>query len=303
MKNVKRPPQVLYDSAGPSSSNEQPGTSKPRSESGSSADEDWDSSSEDIYESIQEIETAIAFSKLQVLHQSILNTTELYKILKIVEQHAMTIYPVSLDNLIKIERTIVLKSFMNKNRLVFVLEVPLITTETYIYYKIIPIPVIKAQETHTIIPRFPYLLVNRSKYRPVMNPCEELEDNKFLCSDDNMPQYRNETCIEQIMLIKNNYSECRQYAIQIKELKIQKIYGNKWMIFSKNTQIITEHCRDETHKYNVKGTYLFTPSNDCDVQVADVYISKPTNASNISIQSTLVQVSELQRDIRKEANN
>ncbi|KAL4714428.1 hypothetical protein ACJJTC_017723 [Scirpophaga incertulas] len=61
---------------------------------------------------------------------------------------------------------------------------------------------------------------------PVTNSCEELEDNKFLCSDENIPHYKNETCME-------------QYNIQIKELKIQKIYSNKWMLFSKNNQIIT----------------------------------------------------------------
>lgn len=144
--------------------------------------------------------------------------------------------------------------------------------------------------------------MNRSKYMPVMNPCEELEDNKFLCADDNIPQYKNETCIEQIMLMKNNYSECRQYSIQIEELKIQKIYSSKWMLFSKNTQIITEHCRDETHKYSIKGTYFFTPSEDCDIQVADVYINKPTNASDVSLlQSTIVQIPELQQKIRREA--
>lgn len=41
-----------------------------------------------IYNIITEIETAIAFSKLHILHQSILNSTEFLSILYRIEKHA-----------------------------------------------------------------------------------------------------------------------------------------------------------------------------------------------------------------------
>lgn len=62
-----------------------------------------------IYTIIQEVETAIAFCKIRILHQSIINSTELFNILKIEENHNQLIYPVTMHKLIKLERNIVLK--------------------------------------------------------------------------------------------------------------------------------------------------------------------------------------------------
>jgi hypothetical protein len=254
-----------------------------------------------IYENIQEIETAIAFSKLHILHQSIINTTELYTTLKVIEQHAITIYPVTINNLMKIERSIILKSYIDKNKLVFVLEVPLVAKETYIYYKVIPIPIMKLPEILTIIPKFPYLMVNRLKYTNVASACEEIENNKFLCTNDNLAQYQHETCIEQIMLIKNNYSQCQQHKIKIEKLKVQKIQNTKWMLFSEELLIITEHCKEEAYKYNIRGTYILTSNPNCDTQVGDTFISKASNASMVIPQLAVVQVPEPQQELEKGA--
>lgn len=62
-----------------------------------------------IYVIIQEIETVIAFTKLSTLHQSIINSTELLHDLSEIEKHATLIYPVSKENLIKLEHSIELK--------------------------------------------------------------------------------------------------------------------------------------------------------------------------------------------------
>lgn len=51
-----------------------------------------------IYSIIQDIESAIAFSKLHTLHQSIINSTELYDILKVVSKNAQLLYPITMHN-------------------------------------------------------------------------------------------------------------------------------------------------------------------------------------------------------------
>ncbi|KAL4720406.1 hypothetical protein ACJJTC_017456 [Scirpophaga incertulas] len=38
------------------------------------------------------------------------------------------------------------------------------------------------------------------KYKSAISPCEEIENGKFICSKNNIVEYREETCIEQIML-------------------------------------------------------------------------------------------------------
>ncbi|KAG7299482.1 hypothetical protein JYU34_016443 [Plutella xylostella] len=255
-----------------------------------------------IFDIIQETETAIAFSKLHILHQSIINSTELLNMLLGIEKYAVLIYPVSKDNLSKLERNIVVKSYISKGSLVFILEIPLVEPDTYIYYRVIPIPILDSHthKTHTIIPSYPFLLVKRLKYRPVVSPCEEIQDGRFLCSDDNLAQYPVETCIEQIMLMKNNQSSCRQHAIQIESLKIQRIISNYWLLYSENNLIITEHCTEQVHKYQVQGSYIMSPNQQCRTQVGDVFINTPTNASVTSFQLPAVEVPALQEEIKKD---
>ncbi|XP_061729121.1 uncharacterized protein LOC133534042 [Cydia pomonella] len=255
-----------------------------------------------IYDFIQETETAIAFSKLHVLHQSIINSTELIHILSEITKHAHLIYPVDRINLIKIELNIILKSYIVSNKLVFVLEVPLIEPSTYNYYKVIPIPIHnhKTLKTTTIIPKHPYLVVNRLKYRPVANACEEIEDNKFLCSSDDLVPYATETCIEQIMMLKENYTKCHQNVIQIEKEKIQRITENYWLIYTENNLIVTEYCNEEVNKHTIQGTFFLQPKKQCRTEVGDIFIPTPTNTSMNDLQTPFVPLPELRQPIREE---
>lgn len=251
---------------------------------------------------IQEIETAIAFSKLQTLHQSIINSTELLDTLKHVEKHANLVYPVSIDNLVKIERSIVLKSFLNNDRLVFVLEIPLVYPEKYSYYKIVPIPIRnpETQKTITIIPKHPYLMVNRLNYRPVRRPCPEIEDNKSICSGDDLVPEPAESCIEDIMLLKENSTNCIQNFIQIEETKIQQMTKHHWLVYAVNNIIIMENCHEDTRKYSIKGTYILIPDNKCITQIGKTIIEGVTNTSEVNLQWSITKMPELRNNIKKE---
>lgn len=53
-----------------------------------------------LYVRLNEIETAVAFSKLGTLHQSMIDTDELLSLLKTIEQKNNLIFPVTLDNIL-----------------------------------------------------------------------------------------------------------------------------------------------------------------------------------------------------------
>lgn len=256
-----------------------------------------------IFNIIQEVETAIAFSKLHTLHQSIINSTELLAILSNVEKYSKLIYPVSKDNLVKLEKNIVVKSYSNSDKLVFVLEVPLVEPDVYLHYKIIPIPIYdtNTHKTYTIIPKYPYLLVNRLKYRPLSSPCEEIENEKLLCKEEQMIQSPDETCIEQIMMIKNNYTSCHQHFIEIEKVKVQKIINNYWLLYTENNFIISEHCNDSVKKYKIQGTYLISPNPRCRTVLGDtsITINPTTNASPVRLDIPILQIPDVKPDIQK----
>ncbi|CAF4918472.1 unnamed protein product [Pieris macdunnoughi] len=163
--------------------------------------------------------------------------------------------------------------------------------------QVTPIPITKSSKTYTIIPKYPYLLVNGLKYRNVLSPCESIEDNKYLCSEENMATDNEETCIEELMLIKNNYSLCHQHQIRIEKLKIQKIMNNSWLIFTADKIILSEHCRNDVRRFSLLGTYVVTPSQGCNMQIGRTIFGQSSNVSDVNIQMPLVVIPELQEDL------
>jgi hypothetical protein len=250
-----------------------------------------------IYSVIQDLESAIAFSKLHTLHHSIINSTELFNILKTINYHEQLLYPVTMDNLVKLERNIIVKSFINNSILVFILEIPLIDENTYMYYKIIPIPIFNPLKNTTliIIPQYPYLLVNRLKYKSLRSPCEQIEGDRFLCYEDAVEQYPGETCIEQLMQLKNNYTACKQTTVQIEETRILRIFEETWLLYSQKDTTITESCHTEIHKQILRGTFIITPSPGCEVQLGTVIIKPPTNMTLTKLSTPPVPLPELKK--------
>lgn len=248
-----------------------------------------------LYQIIYEVETAIAFSKLHTLHRFIINSTELFDILKEVEKHTNLLYKVSKENLVKIENNIEMKTYFQRFQLVFILEIPLVSKEKYTYYKVMPIPILhpKSNKTLIIIPQYPFLMVKSLKFIPVARSCEEIERGRFLCTDDNIVQYTNELCIEQLMLLKSNSSACQQREVEIEQTKIQPITENQWMLYFGEETVITERCGDDIRKSQLHGTYIVARSEHCNLQIGESLISPLTNASAVEVNLPSIQLPDL----------
>lgn len=257
-----------------------------------------------IYNIIQEIETAIAFSKLSTLHQSVINSTELFNILIEIEKHATLTYPVSKENLLNIERSIELKSYISNSRLTFVLEIPLIEKNTYIYYKVVPIPIYNpdTHQTFAIIPKYPYLMMNRLTLRPIARYCEEMEENKFICTEDDIVQQPTATCIEQLMLLRDNLANCNQQLIKTEEQVIQKITSDHWLLYTQKSTVLTETCGDEATKHNLEGTFILTPNKHCETKIDSIIIKAVTNSTVTIYNLPPVMLPELQIETQRDDN-
>lgn len=72
------------------------------------------------------IETSVTFSKLGMLHQSLINSHELLELLKVIEQTNKLVYPVNYDNLVKLEQCISIKAFSKGSQITFVLDIPIV---------------------------------------------------------------------------------------------------------------------------------------------------------------------------------
>lgn len=229
-----------------------------------------------IFIQLSEIETALAFSRSSILHQSIVNSTELLYHLKLISKYGNLVYSPTESNLIKIEETIKVKSFTKGHQISFIMEVPLVENYTYNYFKLYSLPIFLEPEKKTlaIFPKYPYLLAKGSKYLPIERPCRALTaEDFFLCTEDNKAMYTELTCVEQLMKFDKNLSCCHQHQIQIEDVRMQRINPENWILFTKQQITIIKQCNVEISHYPVKGTYLITLDEPCELKIQGIHIS------------------------------
>lgn len=216
---------------------------------------------------LSDIETSLALSKLSVLHKAVLNSNELLKILQEISNFGHLMYTANEQNLINLEETLTVKTYVKDNEIRFIINVPLVHNVTYNYYKLYPLPVSSnpSSDIFVIIPEFPYMLVEGTKYRPIARKCRDITAKDFLCSENDLAIYTEETCIEQLMQYKQNLSMCSPRRIYSEDVKIQKIALNSWILFSKFEKILFQKCDDDVIQEQLQGTYLLTIQKPCNI--------------------------------------
>lgn len=229
-----------------------------------------------IYVTISEIETALALSKISVLHQAIVNSTELLNLLESISKYNSLVYPATVSNLVKIERTIVVKAYVKENQITFIMEIPLTDSKIYNYFKIYSLPIFNPSTnvTTVIIPKYPFILAEGSKYLPVDSPCEEIAADQFLCREEDMVTYPETTCVEQLMKFQKDLTFCKAHTVDTEEVKVQRIGPMNWIIYARSNAIITEKCREDVIRKPVIGTYLAVSDEDCEMYLGDVKLER-----------------------------
>lgn len=228
-----------------------------------------------IFIRLSEIETALALSRVSILHQSIINSTELMYHLKLISETESLVFKPTENNLLKLEETIIVKSYIKKNQITFIMEIPITDNCTYGYCKMYSLPIFHPLEnkTFSIFPEYPYILANGIKYLPIAKPCRPLSAGKhFLCSVYNRPLYNDLTCVEQLMKFDNHFDRCKQHQIETEETKIQRVNVDSWILFSRVHSILSKHCESEVSKQSIFGTILATIDEPCDLEINGIRI-------------------------------
>lgn len=228
-----------------------------------------------IFLQLDEIETAVAFSRVKVLHQSIIDNKELLSILKEIEKTDKLVFPAKLSNLVKIEPTIELQAYIKERQITFIMRIPLITSDIYNYYKVIPLPVLNQSNVTTLIPpKYPFLLVKEVKTQPLANPCQEVDQNLYLCYEDDITTHIEDTCVASLLKFESNTSTCHPVPVEINTLHIRPIYENRWIIYTNKPIILQELCKGEIMRKQLLGTYLLEIDSNCEVKVNDIQLRK-----------------------------
>lgn len=229
-----------------------------------------------LYIRLNEIETAVAFSRIKVLHQSIVDTDEFLQMLNEIEKSDKLLFPANLENVIKLEQCTEIKAYIKQNQITFIIQVPLIRNEMYNYFKLLPIPVFNSNKGHTtlILPKYPYVLVKGLKTKSLSQPCSEIDEDRFLCFENDASPLTTDDCVMALLQFSNNTSSCQPVPVITDDLKIDLVQPNRWIIYTNVETLLTRYCENEITQEDIQGTYLLTINDDCRVTIKGVTLRR-----------------------------
>lgn len=174
-----------------------------------------------------------------------------------------------MNNIVKIEKSVTVRAYVKRNQITFILDIPLTDNVIYNYFKLYSFPIfnISYNKTLAIVPKYPYFLVKGLKYLSAAHSCEPIDDGEYLCTDDDIVPDSEETCVEQLMKMRENLTNCIAHPVDIEDKKIQRVKYNTWLIYLK-----TEKCGDEISHSSLHGSYILKMEENCEITLDNIHI-------------------------------
>lgn len=237
---------------------------------------------------LQDIETSILFAKLNIMHPSIIKTSQLYvELLKIQKELKLEQLPleITLDNTLLFENLIKIECFILNNKITYLLHVPIMYPFTFDYYHLYSVPVFAKSQFKAIIPRNKYLLKNELYYIFQQDsPCIEIKPQYHICQKLDIQEIKEDSACEiQLLNAKLSSSTTCQYTnIKISKPIIKQLEkSNQWIGLFPQHVICKLKCYQQEEITNLIGTYLFEIPAGCSLETPDQSIKNVQHSLNL----------------------
>lgn len=232
-------------------------------------------------DTLENIEVAITFSKLNTFHSSIIEPEELINEIEVISKYLrnskLPYEPVS-ENVITYEKIINIKSFSKNNQIVFVLEVPVVTVESYNYYHLYSLPTPFRNSFNTIIPKNKYLLLSEHKYVLTSKRCKETKIGEYLCQDITPVRIQDHSpCEVQLMKYSRNTTNCHRIPVEIVSTKIERLENDQWIVVTPKSIAVNQECGSQKDDVVLYGSYVIELNSECQIKIGDVYLRSSRN--------------------------
>ncbi|CAG9104949.1 unnamed protein product [Plutella xylostella] len=221
---------------------------------------------------------AILFSKINILHPSVISPLSLFNELS---THSNQLkkrldFPVELNidtihSLIDVSQ---LSSYYYKNKIVFILQVPLITADKFIVYKNIPLPT-PHDDSHIqtfalIQPSNAYIALSDDRLHYAMldnlSTCKIVSNNCSICELTSLFSTLSNPSCESRLLTEVSLSlprECNSKLLYGNIDIWQKLRNNNWIYVQSDICKLTIKCDDDINDYSIVGTGTVQLTDNC----------------------------------------
>lgn len=238
---------------------------------------------------LQDVENSLVFSRLKIMHPSIITNKELYIELRNLQEklgESQLALQVTTNNTLLFEKIINLECFIFNNRITHILHVPIVHTPSFNYYHLYSVPTYARSLFKVVIPQGKFLSINQLHYAYYEEGCQKIMPDLHLCPRKELQTIQEDAPCE-IKLLNHNKdaSTCRQTEVKIIEPVLNQLdRTNQWILICPKKETIQMFCpevQDERRK--LIGTFLCKIPPGCRMVVKtqtatnEVKVMKPTS--------------------------
>lgn len=228
---------------------------------------------------VEDVVNGILFSNRNTLHPSIITPSQLYRELADNYRHLPNDLelPVSLNvnSMYLIFNISKLSSYYVSNKIIFILQVPLVNTKEYVLFHslALPTPHIPNQPDSfsLIIPSSKYIAMTKDKSQYCtfdnLDICKFVDSNNLICDIENV--YSTDakfTCESELLakVISEKPPQCESKIVVGKVDIWKPLSNNRWIYIQSEPNKITIDCRNsKLYEKHILGTGIITISKDC----------------------------------------
>lgn len=215
----------------------------------------------DLYTELLRIENILAFSKISNVHHSILSIGTIKDIIGNLHKMYDTEQILNLD-IRDYYSCIRIGSYFSGNKLVVVLEIPIVHKDTFDLYKLCPLPN-KNQEI--LIPPYPLIATNSLEHVYMEAECPKAGD-WYICEQKLSHQIRmDQDCIQKLIHSQEVDETCKSTPISLSKEALLELDDQHYAInFPKPTKVQI-NCQHEQYVI-LKGSYVATIPHLCSMK-------------------------------------
>lgn len=220
---------------------------------------------------------SILFSKVNILHPSVISPLNLYLELT---KHSSQIskrldfpVPLAIQNIHSIIDVSEFSSYYYNNKVIFILQIPLITPDKFMAYKNIPLPTPHDDSHNTfalIQPSYSYIALSDDRMHYAMldtlDKCKIINSNLSICELNNIYScISNPNCESRILteITLSLPTECNAKLLYGQIDIWQKLKNNKWIYVQSKTNKLTIKCDENIDDHSITGTGIVKLSPNC----------------------------------------
>lgn len=180
--------------------------------------------------------------------------------------------PVTINNIHEILESATITSYIYLNKLVYIIDFPLIKNERFDLYHIYPIP-IKQHDPKlysTILPEHTYLATSTTRQHYVITDsvekCKTFGPSKKICKELPIYNYNTRPTCEMAILLNNDKevpSSCEITSFSAYINTFQPIKNNRWIFILQHKTPCVLQCGDTSTHHDLEGSGIIRLEKGC----------------------------------------